>query len=180
LSQPTALFIFIIQIRHFKSSVPLSVDRYQRARRNDPSLTPSLEREPVEPHCMSSALRAILVRSMHSTCQAPYSPSLFFTRHAVCSLLHVTDLKLSNRDSRASLQRTRNVVRNFCRPLCIANEREAESVFQTALRVRRSIPNEREVYRRRSRHRVRRFEASETREEHLPCCSLRNIQSPSF
>lgn len=45
LNQPIALFIFIIQIRHFKSSVPLSDDRYQRVRRNDPSLTPSLERE---------------------------------------------------------------------------------------------------------------------------------------
>lgn len=55
----------------------MSVDRYQRARRNDPSLTPSLERKPVEPH-ISSALRAILVRSTHSTCQAPYSPHLCF------------------------------------------------------------------------------------------------------
>lgn len=77
----------------------------------------------------------------------PLTPHLCFSLDVPSVLLHVTDLKLSNRDSRASLQRTRNVVRNLRRPLCTVDEREAESPrlrFRLRLRMGRSIPNERE------------------------------------
>lgn len=115
-----------------------------------------------------SRVRCELYRSAARTRHVkPLTPHLCFSPDVPSVLFHVTDLKLSNRDSRATLQRTRNVVRNLRRPPCTVDESAKPKArapsFQAALRVRRSIPNEREVYQRRSEHQ-RRFEANETRE----------------
>lgn len=57
----------------------------------------------------------------------PLTPYLCFSLDVPSVLFHVMDLKLSNRDSRASLQRAWNVVRNPCRSPCTVDEHEAES-----------------------------------------------------
>jgi len=103
----------------------------------------------------------------------PLTPHLCFLLDIPSVLFHVMDLKLSNRDPRASLQRAWNVVRNLCRLLCPERTRSRKPApsFQTALRIR-SISNEREVYRRCSEHQ-RQFEANKTRREHLSRYILR-------
>jgi len=56
----------------------------------------------------------------------PLTPYLCFSLDVPSVLFHVTDLKLSNRDSRASLQRARNVA-SCAILLHVHCEREAES-----------------------------------------------------
>ena len=142
--------------------------------------------KPVEPHCISSALCELYWSVARTRNVMSLTPYLCFSLDVPSVLFHVTDLKLSNRDSRASLQRARNVascailaVRSPCTLWTNAKPRARAFVSEgCASRIRRSIPNEREVYQRRSEHR-RRFEADRTREEDIfSVISFGNIQVP--
>lgn len=82
---PTILSVFIIQILNRHCIIDYgSISMYTR--RNDASLTPSLEHEPVEAHCILNILRAILklqhTYTLDMSSLTPFPPSLFFSQRA--------------------------------------------------------------------------------------------------